>query len=274
LKHRKQLKPLGKRSVSTWPHAATLREFLIDCEQRGQTVSERLRQILDEYYTNERLKSIGRDTVEAPVRRIQKEAISEELAPFRQKVAEIELNVGATRSMVEEVLGQIAQIGLHINGASPDLTGEHVLRLESVVNRLISLTTQLHNGDSAVPSNAQDHAALNAEVIKELNSLKAVMAKVAIRSLKATVLSAARAELKSGHDLHVEWHPQTGLQIFVILRVVEKVADPELEIALAEAQQRWGPDLKLGDKVRLRPFNRVEAVRVIAQAVNQFLREG
>jgi hypothetical protein len=104
VKNRRQLKPLGKKSVSTWPHAPTLREFLNDCQQKGQTVSVRLRQILDQYYSNERLKAIGRDAVETPIRRLQREAISEELIPLKNRVSEIEKGVQATRSIVEDIL--------------------------------------------------------------------------------------------------------------------------------------------------------------------------
>jgi hypothetical protein len=274
LRSKKQLKPIGNRSVSTWPHASTLREFLLDCKHRGQTVSDRLRQILDEYYSNERLKAIGRDSVETPIRRVQKEAISEELGPLKNKVAEIEKGVQATRSIVEDVLGQLAQMSLGMNGASPEINGEHVHRLELVVNQLADFTTQLGVGDAGAATANQGHVALHSEVTKKLDEIKAVAAKLALRVLKDTIRVAVQEELKTGHIIHVRLNPETGVGIYAEFEVVEKVTNPETELTLDEARKILGPKTQLGHKLLRRLYSDLDSVRVIAQVANQFLQQG
>jgi hypothetical protein len=247
---------------------------LNDCKQRGVTEAARLRQILDEYYSNERLKGIGRDAIETPIRRIQREAISEELSPLKKTVAEMEKGLQATRSTVEDILGRIAQLTFDVGSASPEINAESVSRLESVADRLAGYLEQLVEGGAAEWKDVQDHIPLHKELLKELSEIKSLAAKLALRSLKAAVLTAAKAELKSRHDLRVEWRPETGLEICAVAEAVERVMNPDTEIALAEARRRCGPEAQLGDKVRLRVFNRVESVRVIAQAANEFLQRG
>ena len=274
MKNKRQLKPLGKRSVSTWPHASTLREFLADCEQRGQTVSVRLRKILDEYYSNERLKAIGRDAVETPIRRVQREAISEELVPLKNRVAEIEKGVLATRSIAEDVLGRLAQISLGVGGGSPEINGECVQRLELVVNQLAGYTTHLSTGDDGAAGGDKDHASYHAEVVRRLDEVKALTAKLVLRALRDTIRAAVQAKLKSGHILRVQVHPERGVEVYAEFDVVEKVANPEIELTLDEARRRCGATAQLGSKVWLRVHSDVDAVRVIAQVANEFLQRG
>jgi hypothetical protein len=235
VKSKKQLKSLGNRSVSTWPHASTLREFLLDCEHRGQTVSERLRQILDAYYSNERLKAIGRDAVETPIRRVQKEAISEELVPLKNRVTEIEKGVQATRSIAEDVLGRLAQMTLDVSGVSPEINGE---------------------------------------VLKKLDGLEGLMAKLVLRALRSTVRTAVQEELKSDHVIRVRVNPETGVEIYAEFEVVDKVTNPETELTLDEARGLLGEKAQLGSKFLRRIHSGVDSVRVIAQAANQFLQQG
>jgi NusA N-terminal domain len=272
VKNRRQLKPLGKRSVSTWPHASTLREFLADCEQRGQTVSVRLRQILDEYYSNERLKAIGRDVIETPIRRVQREAISEELVPLKNRVAEIEKGVQATRSIAEDVLGRLAQISLGVGAVSPEINGDYVQRLELAVSQLASYPVQLSGGDDGAAGNDKGHVLLNDEVVRRLDEVKALTAKLVLRALRNTIRAAVQAELKTGHILRVQVGPETGVEVYAEFEVVEKVANPEIELTLDEARRRCGATAQLGSKVWLRFHSDVDAVRVIAQAANEFLR--
>jgi hypothetical protein len=275
VRNKRLLKPLAKKSVSTWPHVPTLREFLNDCKQRGVTESARLRQILDEYYSNERLKGIGRDVAETPIRRIQKEAISEELFPLKKTVAEIERGLQATRSTVEDILGRIAQLTLGAGSGFPEITAERASQLESVADRLAGYLEQLINRSSLIEGeNVGNLPSFREELLNELSAIKSLTAKLALRSLKCAVLTAAKAELKSCHNLHVEWRPETGIEICAVVEVVKRVTNPETEIALADAQRRYGPEAQLGDKVRLRVFNRVDAVRIIAQAANEFLQRG
>lgn len=235
MKSKKQLKPIANRSVSTWPHASTLREFMADCATRGQTVSERLRQILDEYYSNERLKAIGRDSVETPIRRVQKEAMSEELMPLKNRMTEIEKGVQATRSIAEDVLGRLAQMTLDVSGVSPETNGE---------------------------------------VLKKLDGLEGLMARLVIRALRSTVRAAVQEELKTGHIIRVRVNPETGVEIYAEFEVVDTVTNPETELTLDEAQGLFGERAQLGSKFLRRIHSGVDSVRVIAQAANQFLQRG
>lgn len=235
VKSKKQLKSLGNRSISTWPHASTLREFMADCEARGQTVSVRLRQILDAYYSNERLKAIGRDSVETPIRRVQKEAMSEELVPLKNRMTEIEKGVQATRSIAEDVLGRLAQMTLDVSSVSPEINGE---------------------------------------VLKKLDGLEGLMARLVLRALGSTVRAAVQAELKTGHVIRVRVNPETGVEIYAEFEVVDEVTNPETELTLDEAQELFGERAQLGSKFLRRIHNGVDSVRVIAQAANQFLQRG
>lgn len=235
MKSKKQLKTIANRSVSTWPHASTLREFMADCATRGQTVSERLRQILDEYYSNERLKAIGRDSVETPIRRVQKEAMSEELVPLKNRMTEIEKGVQATRSIAEDVLGRLAQMTLDVSGVPPEINGE---------------------------------------VLKKLDDLEGLMARLVLRALGSTVRAAVQKELKTGHVIRVRVNPETGVEIYAEFEVVDKVTNPETELTLDEAQELLGEKVQLGSKFLRRIHSGVDSVRVIAQAANQFLQQG
>lgn len=235
MKSKKQLKPIANRSVSTWPHASTLREFMADCATRGQTVSERLRQILDEYYSNERLKAIGRDSVETPIRRVQKEAMSEELVPLKNRMTEIEKGVQATRSIAEDVLGRLAQMTLDVSGVSPEINGE---------------------------------------VLKKLDGLEGLMARLVLRALRSTVRAAVQEELKTSHIIRVRVNPETGVEIYAEFEVVDEVTNPETELTLNEAQELFGERAQPGSKFLRRIHSGVDSVRVIAQAANQFLQQG
>lgn len=267
-------RPKAKKSLSTMPHADTLRDFERDCQQKGVTPSERLRQILDEYYSNERLKSIRRDVTHSPIRQLQQEAISEELAPVKGKITEIEKTVQTVRSIVEDILGSIAQASLtSSNTLQADADGQ-VNRLELVVGELASYVERFSGCfDEAGITSEQAPIPLSAELAKELSVIKTLTANLAIRTLKETVRSLVQAEVESRHVVHVDWNPKTGIDVYAVREVVRKVTDPRTEIALEEATIRYGAGVRLGMRVRMDLVKRSDMVRLIAQAVNQLYQQ-
>ncbi len=107
-----------------------------------------------------------------------------------------------------------------------------------------------------------------------MNEIKALTAKLVLRVLSDTVRAAVQAELKSSHILRVQVKPETGVEIYAEFEVVEKVGNPETEITLDDTRRLYGATAQLGSKVWRRIHSGVDAVRVIAQAANQFLQQG
>jgi hypothetical protein len=271
----KQQRPKAKRNLSTVPHLDTLREFDRDCREKGMNPSERLRQILDQYYSNERLKSIGRDVAESPIRNLQKQAISEEISPLKNKVAEVEKAVQTVRSIVEDILGGIAQMSGRVDDASGERIGEQLSRIESTISELAGFVKQLSEcrSDIGAESN-QPLTTPDTELVKELNNIKTLTANLAIRTLKETVRSAVQAELKERHVVSVDWSLRTGINIYTVRKVVEKVTNPVAEISLNEARIRFGAEVRIGSQVKMNLLQRSDFVRVVAEAINQILQPG
>jgi hypothetical protein len=226
---------------------------------------------LDQYYSNERLKTIGRDVAEAPIRRLQKEAISEELSPLKNRVAEIEKAVHAVRSMAEDLLGRFAQLSLGTGGVLPEATGEILPRLEAVVAELAGYARQLGGGAAGVEVPApHGGTSLHPELVRELDQIKNLSATLAIRAIKSTVLAIAQDKLGPEYPLRVRWEPETGVEIYAGLVVVGEVRNPEREISLDEAR-RLGLKSQLGSKVWMRKLKGLESVEVVARTANLFL---
>ncbi|MGE0133447.1 MAG: hypothetical protein AB7U82_35675 [Blastocatellales bacterium] len=57
--------------------------------ERGGTVSDVIRELVHEALTLRRLKAMGRDAAEEPLRRIQQQAVSEGISPLEQEIKEI-----------------------------------------------------------------------------------------------------------------------------------------------------------------------------------------
>jgi hypothetical protein len=271
----KQQRPKAKRSLSTVPHLDTLREFDKDCREKGMKPSERLRQILDQYYSNERLKSIGRDVAESPIRNLQKQAISEEISPLKNKMAEVEKTVQTVRSIVEDILGGIAQMNMQAGDVSGEGIGKQLSRIESTIGELAGFVEQLseRRRDAEGESN-QRLAAPNTELVKELSSIKTLTANLAIRTLKETVRSAVQSELKERHIVFVDWSLGAGIDIYTVRKVVEKVIDPVAEMSLDEARIRFGTEVRIGSQVKMDLLMRSDFVRVVAETVNQIFQPG
>jgi hypothetical protein len=271
----KQQRPKAKRSLSTVPHLDTLREFDRDCREKGMRPSERLRQILDQYYSNERLKSLGRDVAESPIRNLQKQAISEEVSPLKNKMAEVEKAVQTVRSIVEDILGGIAQMSMQACDDSGEGIGKRLSHIESSISELAGFVEQFSEcrRDAEEISN-QRLTPPSTELVKELNSIKTLTANLAIRTLKETVRSAVQSELKERHIVFVDWSLGAGIDIYTVRKVVEEVTDPAAEISLHEARIRFGAEVRVGTQVKMNLLKRLDFVRVVAEAINQILQPG
>lgn len=139
------------------------------------------------------------------------------------------------KKIAEDILGSLAQMTLDVSGVSPDTNGE---------------------------------------VLKKLDGLEGLMARLVLRALRSTVRAAVQEELKSDHVIRVRVNPETGVEIYAEFEVVDKVTNPETELILDEAQGLFGEKAQLGSKFLRRIHNGVDSVRVIAQAANQFLQRG
>jgi hypothetical protein len=272
-KKRRPQRPKAKKILSTVPYADTLRIFEKDCLEKGVSPSERQRQILDEYYSNERLKTIGRDVAESPIRNLYREALVEELSPVKAKLTEVEKTAQTVRSVVEDLLGNVAQIGLASGDTPPVDADVQVRRLEVAIGELAGQVERLTTCVNEAKGNGRPNSLpLSDELANELNIIKGLTANLAIRTLKETVRAVVQAEVGSRHVVQVSWSRKDGIEVFAVRKVVEKVADPRTEIAFEDAKICYGEKVQVGSYVKMSLLSRADLVRQISEAVNQVLQ--
>lgn len=269
----KQQRPKAKKILSTVPYADTLRIFEKDCMEKGVSPSERQRQILDEYYSNERLKTIGRDVAESPIRNLYREALVDELSPVKAKLTEVEKTAQTVRSVVEDILGNVAQIGLASGDTPRGDADVQVRRLELAIGELAGQVERLTASVNEAKGNGGPNSLpLSEELANELSFIKGMTANLAIRTLKETVRAVVQTEVGSRHIVRVSWNRESGIEVFAVRKVVEKVADPRTEIAFEDAKIRYGEKVQVGAKVKMSLLSRADLVHQIAEAVNQVLQ--
>ncbi len=113
-------------------------------------------------------------------------------------------------------------------------------------------------------------------VIEQVGKDKGIEKEILIEALKAAMLSAAKKKLGAHRDLEAQYNPEIGeVELFEFKTVVETLADPEVEIALAEARKR-DVDVEIGDslgeKVDTESFGRI-AAQTAKQVIMQRVRE-
>jgi len=122
---------------------------------------------------------------------------------------------------------------------------------------------------------------MNGELLRALEALeeeKGIGRDVMFEAVEAALLSAYKKNFSgaAAQNVRIEVDRQTGdMHVYQVRTVVEQVADPTTEIALAEVQQ-YDPTAQVGDMVELevtpKDFGRI-AAQTFRQVVLQRLRE-
>ena len=90
-------------------------------------------------------------------------------------------------------------------------------------------------------------------VIDQLGREKGIDKEVLFEALESALLSASRKSLGPGDNIRIQIDRKTGeFRVYHRKKVVEAVADPELEISLADAKALT-PDAELDDGARAAP---------------------
>jgi N utilization substance protein A len=108
------------------------------------------------------------------------------------------------------------------------------------------------------------------QAIEAIGREKGIDVEVVIQAVQDAIVAAARKYYRTREDLISRFDRQSGaLEVFALKRVVEEVADPELEIGLEEAR-RILPEAEIGGTVELRK-PREALGRIAAQAAKQVI---
>ncbi|MCX8073524.1 MAG: transcription termination factor NusA [Candidatus Binatia bacterium] len=109
-------------------------------------------------------------------------------------------------------------------------------------------------------------------VIEQVSREKGIDRDQVIEAVEQAVLSAARRNLPQSIRLEAKYNPEIGeVELFRTLTVVEQVKDPEAEISLQEARQRYDEEAQLGDEILEKLDQRHS--RIAAQAARQNLAQ-
>jgi N utilization substance protein A len=112
-------------------------------------------------------------------------------------------------------------------------------------------------------------------VVDYLEKEKGIERKDVIQAIRDALVGAARKKFGPESDVRVEVEEKTGrMRALINLKVVDKVTDPNLEIAAVKARQKK-PAAQLGDMVEVEippaEFGRI-AAQTFKQNINQILR--
>jgi len=120
-------------------------------------------------------------------------------------------------------------------------------------------------------------------VIDQLGREKGIDKEILFEALESALLSASRKSLGPGDNVRIHIDRKTGeFRVYNRKKVVEEVADPEIEMTLAEAQAlapeaELGVELELLQDKPLQDLGRIAAQtakQVILQKVRDAEREG
>jgi transcription termination/antitermination protein NusA len=113
-------------------------------------------------------------------------------------------------------------------------------------------------------------------VIEQIGREKSINTEVLFEALESALLSASKRTMGVGENVRLTLDRRTGaIRVFAEKKVVETVADPKLEITVADAR-RLKPDAQLEDVVEVdlepREFGRI-AAQTAKQVILQRVRE-
>ena len=79
------------------------------------------------------------------------------------------------------------------------------------------------------------------QTIEALAKEKGIEPDVIVTAIEDAVLTASRKYYKTNENLRTKFNPETGqVDLFALRQIVGEVSDPETQISLEEAQQRYG----------------------------------
>ena len=106
--------------------------------------------------------------------------------------------------------------------------------------------------------------------IEQIGREKGIDVEIVIDAVKDAVVAASKKHFHTREELGAEFNRERGsYDVYAIKKVVEDVADPDLEISLAEAR-KYDPLAGVDSTIRL-PKPRVDLGRIAAQAAKQVI---
>jgi transcription termination/antitermination protein NusA len=112
---------------------------------------------------------------------------------------------------------------------------------------------------------------LLAETIEQLSREKNIDPQIIVSAMEDAVVTASRKQFKSKEELHAIYNRETGqIELYAVKRVVEQVANPDIEISLEEALSEVGEGVEIGDELQFpRPVE--DLGRIAAQTAKQII---
>jgi N utilization substance protein A len=106
--------------------------------------------------------------------------------------------------------------------------------------------------------------------IEQISREKGVEAEIIIEAIEDAILTAAKKYYRTEEPYQARFNRQSGqVEVFLSKRVVERVADPEMEISLRDAK-RHDPEASIGQEVELHKPTDVLG-RIAAQTAKQVI---
>jgi N utilization substance protein A len=107
-------------------------------------------------------------------------------------------------------------------------------------------------------------------VVEQVSRDKGIDVEILIRALEEALRSAARKKFGSKVDIEAQYSPDTGeIEVFQFKEVVEEVAEPDLQISMAEGR-KLDPDCEIGDSLGTK-MDTSSFGRIAAQSAKQVI---
>ncbi len=109
------------------------------------------------------------------------------------------------------------------------------------------------------------------QTIEALAKEKGIGPEVIVAAIEDAVLTASRKYYKTNENLKTRFNPETGqVELFAVRLIVQEVADPATEIALAEAQTIYGEEALVDMEIEF-PKSTEVLGRIAAQTAKQVI---
>ncbi len=109
------------------------------------------------------------------------------------------------------------------------------------------------------------------QTIEALAKEKGIEPEVIVAAIEDAVLTASRKYYKSTEDLKTRFNQETGqVELFAVKHIVEEVADPAIEISLADAQAIYGDEAEVDMEIEFPKPTEVLG-RIAAQTAKQVI---
>ncbi len=114
-------------------------------------------------------------------------------------------------------------------------------------------------------------------LIEQMGKDRGIDKQIIIEALEAAMLTAARKKLGMQVDIESHYNDEAGeIEVFQFKKVVEKVVDPEMQVAITEARGSLDEEAELGDslgiKIDTSTFGRI-AVQTAKQIIIQKVKD-